>query len=393
MLDPKTCGKKIIPLDKAISSLGLKLDAFIEALKHNNIFLVILPKHSFSIGIRNRKKVIDLASKSYEDNPFDITVNCVDGFIPHLENNEKILYSLNWKASEPYEIVTTDGKNEFATSENPQELASSKAIQQYKFEVKEAKIFKIVNKMVSASLSYSDQVFFFKGKETYNTELSMKEIFITINGLDVLKEYLSNLHKPDFNDVGGYQENPWSNQLIKDINAIHKYFLDNKMISDDRKKKVAEVKARKWLMQRYNGSKKISNECFEYLPKIVSDQVDSDINFEKILEKEIKDIKIHMDSKTGSPLVAALHEKIKRNREKATDVIILIDIAAEKHFEEKKKHKELRKIGSKGEAKNIDNNYTNRGKFLEILKEVGIERGVIRQAIFSTVKRKLSDIN
>lgn len=393
MLDPKTCGKKIIPLDKAISSLGLKLDAFIEALKNNNIFLVILPKHSFSIGIRNRKKVIDLASNNYDHNPFDITVNCVDGFIPHRENNEKILYSLNWKTSEPYEIVTTDGKNEFATSENPQELASSKAIQQYKFEVKEAKIFKIVNKMVSASLSYSDQVFFFKEKDTYNTELTMKEIFITFNDLDKIKEFLSNLHKPDFNDIGDYQENPWSSQLIKDINAIHKYFLDNKMISNVSEKKVAEVKAKKWLKQRYEGNNKLTEVCFEQLPKIVSEQICSSINFEKILEKDIKNIKTHMDSKTRSPLVAALHEKRKRNREKATDVIILIDIAAEKHFEEKKKHKDLRKTGSKGEATNIDHNYTNRDKFLDILEEAGIKKDVVRQAIFSTIKRKLSEVN
>ena len=393
MLDPKTCGKKIIPLDKAISSLGLKLDAFIEALKHNNIFLVILPKHSFSIGIRNRKKVIDLASKNHDDNPFNITVNCVDGFIPHRENNEKILYSLNWKTSEPYEIVTTDGKNEFATSESPQELASSKAIQQYKFEVKEAKTFKIINKMVSASLSYSDQVFFFKEKDTYNTELTMKEIFITFNDLNILKEFLSNLHKPDFNDVGDYQENPWSSQLIKDINAIHKYFLDNKMINDVSEKKVAEVKAKKWLKQRYEGNNKLTEVCFEQLPKIVSEQIYSNINFDKILEKDIKNIKTHMDSKTSSPLVAALHEKRKRNREKATDVIILIDIAAEKHFNQKKENKGLMKTINEDKNKNIDTSYTNGDKFREILKETGIKKDVVRQAIFSTIKLKLSEVN
>jgi hypothetical protein len=393
MHEPKDGWGKIISLDKITKSLALKKDDFIEAVKEKEIQLIILTKQYLDIGIRHNNQIKDSSKKLPQDNPLSITVSEADGFIPHPRSNAKTLHTLNWKHCEPLGIVKTDEKGEFAQAFTPASIASSKTFSQCQIEYKEIKYVSLIAKMVGSRIEYTNQVFFFKGKDTYNTELSMKEIYITTNDLDILKEYLSNLHKPDFNDVGGYQENPWSNQLIKDINAIHKYILDNKMIGDDSKKKVAEVKAREWLQQRYDGNNKLSKECFNQLPKIVSDQINLNIDFEKVLEKDIKHIKERVNSKTGSPLVAALHEKRKRNREKATDVIILIDIAAEKHFEEKKKHKDLRKTGSKGEATNIDHNYTNRDKFLVILEEAGIKKDVVRQAIFSTIKRKLSEVN
>jgi hypothetical protein len=358
---------KIIPLDKAIDALGLKLEAFVEAMKHNSIFLIILPKHSFNVGIKHKSRAIDLSSESYKDNPLNISVSNKDGFIPHRENNEKILHSLNWKFSEPYKIVNTDGKNEFASFETPKELESINAFKKSILEAKEAKLSRISKKIASDSLSYLDQVFFFQEKNTYKTELSLKEIFITLNDLETLKKHLSNSHKIDFKDVGDYEINKWSNSLITDMNAAYYHFIEKSKEQNISENNLTEEQVRFLFKERWNNIKQLSDESFKYAPKIILKKQNPRLNL-NLLEVNYDDRgkqskELYIESKK-LPL-----EYKKRNQKNATDIMILIDIAAERH---KKRIK----------------GYENQGRFIETLDYLDITTKTIQVAIFSIIKAK-----
>ena len=367
MLDPRNHGKKIVSLDKVTDLLGLKFDQLIEAVEHNSIYLIIQPKHSFNVGIRHKSRAVDLSSKNYQDNPLNISVKDTDGFIPHLKNNEKILYSLNWKSSEPYEMVSTDGKSEFAMSENPQELANNRAFQQYKFESKEAKTLKVISKMVSASLSYLNQEFFFEEKCAHNTELSLKEIFITTNDLENLKKHISNSHKIDFKDVGDYEIDKWSNSLIIDINAAYHHFIDKLKERNISKNNLTEKYIRTLLKERWSNVKQLSNQSFIYTPKIILKHLNPPLNLNLLEvsydERNEESKEFYIQSKKLPS------EYKKRNQKKASDIIVLIDIAAERH---KKKIK----------------GYENQDRFIETLDYLGITKKTIQAAIFSIIKAK-----
>ncbi|MGM0985024.1 MAG: hypothetical protein ACQEXG_16675 [Pseudomonadota bacterium] len=359
----KNLRKPIIPIEKAIDLLGLKLDKFIEAVNKRNIFLIVLPKQPISIGIRYKNKFTDPSKKSHQSNPMNIIVNRVDGFVLHPKDNEKVLSLFNWKTCEPYQVVITDAKNAYANFYSPQSLGGFYRLSQFAQGAGEIEFEHLIRQAVIGNIRYTGQVFFFKEEGNAFTELSPTDIFITHEGLEKLKGHIIDLYGIDFNDAGGYEINSWSNELIKDINAAHNYLIKNKLLiknikemKDEKQKNEAkknillwEARIRSCLEYRWRNKKNISRTvCFNHIPKIITESLNLPLKLNLLVADD-------------------LHKERNRNRKNATDLILLLDIAAEKCFKDEK-------------------GFQNRNQAEELFAKIGIEVEQHRTAIYSIIK-------
>ncbi|WP_146130234.1 hypothetical protein [Vreelandella songnenensis] len=164
--------------------------------------------------------------------------------------------------------------------------------------------------IVRERLSYMFQEFYFINIISQRTKLKIEEIFFLSFEIEKLKNFLHGELKSDFSDIGDYQANPWSNQLIKDINAIHHYLQKNNMINDTKDKKIAQKLVTSWLEERYK-EKKLTANCLEQIPKIVSNSYSEAINFETILEEEIKNLTITEKLTRELSVKKSINEKIQ----------------------------------------------------------------------------------
>lgn len=386
----------------AISKLNCDIEKLTKAIVKNNIYLIILPKSPLSMGIRfpenHHISIFERAGK----NPLHIEVGNFDGFIPSTISNEKILHTLNWKTAEPYAVVRTNPKQNLIKEYTPYTLALKSVVHEGKCDsycpcgIKDLRA------------AYKNQIFYFKNHASHNTKISLDEIYLINIDIKKIAHHLYEESKIDFNEVGDYQENPWSKKLIKDINAIHHHLKKNNKINNISDKKIAQTLVQKWLEERYK-SKEITSICFEQIPKIVTEDEKciKKINFEPFLREEIEDIINTKSLSYKLALEASINEKKKRNRKNATDLIVLLDIISEKNYKGKKEaealKKQQRKEGTKKEKNKSAhpehgkqsaryNSYTHSSKITEKLESSGIEKGVLQQAIYSIINHTFSDI-
>ncbi|MDZ7852321.1 MAG: hypothetical protein U5L98_06645 [Halomonas sp.] len=373
MFDFKLEGQEIIPLKDAISKLGVDFKKFATIVAKEEIYLIILPKNPVNIGIRNKNKFLNTFTNTRQNNPLNIAVEGIDGFVPHPKNNEKILNSLNWKACEPMLIAYTDGNNKFAVLNCPYKQASLNSIEQYRHEVKDDNIEDVLRLSLNLAKAYGEQVFYFKDRGNSYTEISIKEIYTTADDLKIIKSSLRNLYMPDFNDLGFYTENEWSNKLIKDINAAHNYLVKNGLTnSKDKAKTVAlEARVRDWLEYRWRGRKNLRSElCLNYFTKAITEELNLSIDL-NLLEADFYDVEKNPEKIDRNALKTPT-DTIERNRSEATDLIILLDIVAEKH------HKNIKGFQNKTQCESmlifagLNNNQQDlRSAIYSVIKESG----------------------
>jgi len=374
----------IFSLKKVIATLGCDIEKLIKTIARNNIYLIILPKQPIEIGIRLPKNQYTRIFNRIKENSLNIDPEALDGFIPSTENNEKILRTLNWKTSSPSLVVYTNSKQNFITAKSPYTLASKTVHHEGK-----------CNHYCPCGIQaerhdYMHQEFYFINITSQRTNIELDEIYFIDSDVEKMKNYLYGELKPDFNDIGDYQSNQWSNQLIKDINAIHHHLQKNNMLNNSKDKKIAQKKVKSWLEERYR-AKKLTANCLDQIPKIVTDFHSEAINFEAVLEEEIKNLNTTNKLAHEHFVIKATSEKRTRNRKKSTDLIVLIDIIAEKHYKGKQEIKETKK--NKEEPKySLYKSYISASRITEKLVSAGIEKDVLKQAIYSIIKHKFSDI-
>lgn len=353
MYNHKLENPKIVSLDKAIKTLETNFTGLAEAIVREGIFLIIIPKNFIRIGIRSKKQLIKKPEVPPKNNPYDITIENPDGFIPRLKDNEKILNNLSLKTCEPLEVVYTDGQYEFGISLSPSELANYKSLEQDK-KNKET-VYRGFMNAVAANLRYSNQEFYFKEESAYSTNIELKEIFISNDDFGRLNKVLSGFPSFDFEDIGDYQPNRWSSQFIRDINAIHSALIKNNLGKRSAKtKKLWEELVRDSLKKRWEGKKYQKKVCLAYIPQAIIGNLRSSVNMEAI---EVRD------------------DQRSRNRDNATDLIILFDVLAEGYYKQLK--------GSK-----------TKDQILDKLEKAGIKTKDHQEAYYSIVrqsgKRKIS---
>lgn len=373
----------IFPLKKAMATLGCDIEKLIKTVAKNDIHLVILPEQPIEIGIRLPKNKHDRMLKLIKENSLNVEPEALDGFIPSTENNEKTLRTLNWKTSNPKLAVYTNSKKNIITAQSPYTLASKTAHHEGKCD------HYCPCNISKERHDYLHQEFYFINIISQRTKLKLDEIFLLSSEIEKLKNSLHGELKPDFSDIGEYQANPWSNQLIKDINAIHHYLQKNNMINDTKDKKIAQRLVTSWLEERYK-EKKLTANCLEQIPKIVSNSHSEAINFEAILEEEIKNLTITEKLTRELSVKKSISEKNTRNRKKSTDLIVLIDILAEKHYKGKKEMNEIKR--NKESKYPLYKSYIRGSLIAEKLVSAGIAKGVLQQAIYSIIKHKFSEI-
>ncbi|MFC2993671.1 hypothetical protein [Halomonas tibetensis] len=132
--------------------------------------------------------------------------------------------------------------------------------------------------------------------------------------------------------MDGYQPGVWSNQFIQDINSIHSVLIKNNLRKRSAKtKKIWEELVRDVLKKRWEGKTISQDVCLKFFPKVVTENLNYSVN--------IKNLEIRDDQKS-------------RNRDDSTDLILLLDIAAEGYYKQRKGfakeeqvHETLRKVG------------------------------------------------
>lgn len=281
MYNHKLENPKIVSLDKAIKTLDTNFTGLAEAIVREGVFLIIIPKNFIRIGIRSKKRSIKKPEAPPKNNPYDITIENPDGFIPRLTDNEKILNNLSLKTCEPLEVVYTDGQYNFGISLSPSELASYKSLEQDKNN-KET-VYQGFMSAVAVSYTYGDQEFYFEDESAHSTNIEPKDIFISDDNLSHLNEILSGFPDFDFEDVGNYQKNPWSSQFILDINAIHNALIKNNLGKRSAKtKKLWEEFVRDTLKERWKGKSISKKVCLAYIPQAIIGNLRSSANLESL---------------------------------------------------------------------------------------------------------------
>lgn len=125
---------------------------------------------------------------------------------------------------------------------------------------------------------------------------------------------------------------------------------------------------RLWLKERWNNNKQLSKQSFIYAPKIILQTLNPEINL-NLLEVDYHDECKHSKKDyyiQSKKLPIKLRE---RNQSNATDILMLIDIAAERN-------------------KNKVAGYETKTRFKETLSYIGITTQTIQEAMFSIINTK-----
>jgi len=334
----------IISAKKTLRKIGCSTDELAIAARETNAALIVIPPTPFHIGIRfpkgYRRGIFDRAG----ENPLSIDIQEADGFSLPFADNDKVLHSLNWKTAKPLKIALTNPKNNSVTLHTPHSLSLQTSLHDGR-----CSLYCLCG-IDDKRSAYRNQEFFFQNKTLSSTKITLDCCYFLQSDLEKISSYIYKSKFPSFNDVGDYQINVWSNSFIMDINAIYHYLKRNRKIQNTNSKTTISdnhqiIKC--WFAERWARKKGVTKACLEQIHKIVGNE----------------NLGINLES------LGVSNEEINRNQRGATDILILIDIAAERRNKKRQ-------------------NYLGSQKFHDELIEAGVEPGELRQAIYSIIKAK-----
>ncbi|OJA07240.1 hypothetical protein [Halomonas sp. QHL1] len=336
-------GEKIISVKEAIKHLGFKLDVLASAASETYSSLIVIPPNKIFLAIRYPKDYQRGIFDRQKKDSLSLNLEKINGFITSPEDIEKTLHSLNWSTSKPIKAVRTDPKSNSAIISTPYSMAHEEKFHQKKIQHGDSSLLDLIR-------SYKNQEFYFKKGALKNTKITLNNCFFIESEIQKIKSHIYASLEPNFEDISDYQINEWSNSLIIDINAIYhhlqkdsiKEIISSKTTNSDKKKIITA-----WFGERWAGRKGVTKASLDQAHKIVGNE----------------NVKINLNT------LGVTGEDIKRNQAGAPDILILIDVAAER------RNKKIQ-------------DYLGSDKFHDELIKAGVEPGDLRQAIYSIIKGK-----
>ncbi|AJY51507.1 hypothetical protein [Halomonas sp. KO116] len=325
----------------AIREIGCSLEELTIAFCEEKASLIVVPSTPFHIGVRfprnYRKGIFDRAG----ENPLSIDIEDADGFTISPGDSEKVLRIRNWKTVTPQKIAWLTHKYRSVDLHTPYSLSLQQRLHEG-----ECRLHCVCG-IGDLRRAYQNQEFFFKNKLLLTTQIDLNNCYILQSDLELIAKNIHEKTKPNFSNIGDYQINEWSNSVIIDINAAYHHLKNTTKKINYHYLSSNDEAIKTWFRERWKGKKGVTAACLRQIPKIVKNE----------------NIEIDLDA------LDVLEEEIFRNQTGATDILILIDISAERR---------MKKVRS----------YLGSEKFNDELIKVGIKSAELRQAIYSIIKAK-----
>lgn len=321
--------------------IGCSLEELIIAFYKAKASLIVVPSAPFHIGVRfpinYRKGIFDRAG----DNPLSIDIEDADGFTLSPVDSEKVLRIRNWKTVRPQQIAWLTHNYRSVDLHTPYSLSLQQRLHEGECPPN------CVCGIEDRRNAYKNQEFFFKNKPLHSAQADLNNFYILQSDLALIAKNILEKTNPNFKDIGNYQVSEWSNSFIIDINAAFHHLKNTTKKNNNQFYNTNEEAIKAWFEERWKSKKGVTAACLRQIHKIVKNE----------------DIGIDLDALDVSK------EEVSRNQTGATDILILIDIAAERR---------MKKVRS----------YLGSDNFHDELIKAGITTAELRQAIYSIIKAK-----
>jgi len=320
--------EKLITLTSVSNQLEINLASRVErtalanAASTLDLILYIKPrvKPKIRLRISEEKKQLNLSIASIKEDPLQLNLDALNGFIPRNKDVESILTSNTGKDPEAIKTLSFDLGLIDASQVFPKWLAHCQKLKA-----------PLYQKDIDIN-HYGHHEFYIEDLDFNQKNISDENLFFLKaeidNKIDQIKAKTSTLINnlylglyPDPDIIGRYETNKWSNRLIKDLNCA--FFHLQKIRHDSDLK--AELEAndikmeniiKHWFKNRWEGIKDLRKESAESSYQLIANN----------------NVKIDLEA-------FDVTQKCKdRNQPSATDSLILIDFLSEQILQKNSKY-------------------------------------------------------
>ncbi|MFW2132547.1 hypothetical protein [Ectothiorhodospira haloalkaliphila] len=335
--------EEIISVQATLEELKIKLELLIDLVNDTQSSLIVFPRQAISIGLRFPRHYRPGIFDRTGENPLRIDIGKVDGFIPSHNDIEKILLSGEWGTSTPVKVATANPTRSRITASDPYHLA----LKSPAYHALSGKHYH--NHIDDYIWPYHNHELYFKDNDsTTNTTIALSGCFLLRSDLASINKRHHALYGPkNYDQVGDYQINKWSNMLIRDLHAVHWHLYHCGGLERLEKNSINPKTAIKiWINERWQNNKNVTRECLEQAPHLcLHGQTPSN-----------HDISLEGFSK----------ERLSRNKG-VPDLLKIIDIFAERYISDQR-------------------GYNDSESCYDSLNEIGVQKKTLQQAIYSIIK-------
>lgn len=194
----------------AMREIGCSLEELTIAFCEAKASLIVVPSTPFHIGVRfprnYRKGIFDRAG----ENPLTIDIEDADGFTLSPIDSAKVLRIRNWKTVTPQKIAWLTHNYRSVNLHTPYSLSLQQRLHEGECPPH------CVCGIEDRRNTYKNQEFFFKNKPLLSTQADLNNCYILQSDFDLIAKNIHEKTKPDFENIGDYQVNEWSNSFIID---------------------------------------------------------------------------------------------------------------------------------------------------------------------------------